>query len=53
MMNIQALKMKKWKFLQILIHTPNFLPKIKEYYNKVNEDTLIYNLFYKILFMLL
>jgi hypothetical protein len=32
-------------FLQILLHTPNFLPKIKElYYNKVNENTLIYNL---------
>lgn len=26
-------------FLQILLHTPNFLPKIKElYYNKVNEN---------------
>ena len=32
-------------FLQILLHTPNFLPKIKElYYNKVNNNTLIYNL---------
>ena len=32
-------------FLQILLHTPNFLPKIKElYYNKVNKNTLIYNL---------
>lgn len=32
-------------FLQILLHTPSFLPKLKElYYNKVGEDTLIYNL---------
>ena len=30
----------------MLLYTPNFLPKIKEfYYNKVNENTLIYNLF--------
>lgn len=32
-------------FLQILLHTPTFLPKLKElYYNKIGEDTLIYNL---------
>lgn len=32
-------------FLQILLHIPTFLPKIKElYFNKVNKDTLIYNL---------
>lgn len=29
----------------MLLYTPNFLPKIKEfYYNKVNENTLLYNL---------
>ena len=32
-------------FLQILLHIPTFLPKIKQlYYDKVNENSLIYNL---------
>ena len=32
-------------FLQILLHTPTFLPKLKEIYdNKMGENTLIYNL---------
>ena len=33
-------------FLQILLHLPSFLPKLKKYYynNNIEEDTLIYNL---------
>ena len=32
-------------FLQILLHSPTFLPKLKEVYdNKIGENTLIYNL---------
>ena len=32
-------------FLQILLHTPTFLPKLKGIYNdKIGENTLIYNL---------
>ena len=32
-------------FFQILLHTPTFLPKLKKFYrNKVEEETLIYNL---------
>lgn len=32
-------------FLQILLYIPTFLPKLKKFYkNKLEEETLIYNL---------